>query len=264
MPFTLCRMKSNKTNVLVVGYPKSGNTWVVRLVAEIAQCPVVGFWDSDQDEIATEHSARVSDYQCFKSHHQYNDIKGVEIGRDKIIYVVRDPRDVVLSGAHYFNRVSPFRKNKMSQTLLGRAINKMHWLAFGESLMIGEMVDAVCCGNEWIHRWCAVSWKTHISGFQGQTGIHFVRYEDLLEQPMVEAKAIVGFLKIERSEEELSHAIENQSFRAVKSKFKAKGDKERQGFMRKGGKGDWNSKLSKRQLSQIITELSETMRQFGY
>jgi hypothetical protein len=53
-------------DVIIVGYPKSGNTWVTRLVAELIGCPVVGFLDyDDQPEIAREGLNRRSDYQCF-------------------------------------------------------------------------------------------------------------------------------------------------------------------------------------------------------
>jgi hypothetical protein len=43
-------------DVVVAGYPKSGTTWVVQLVAELIGGPVVGFWDSGHDEIAREGS----------------------------------------------------------------------------------------------------------------------------------------------------------------------------------------------------------------
>jgi hypothetical protein len=91
-------------DVIIVGYPKSGNTWVTRLVAELIGCPVVGFLDyDDQPEIAREGLNRRSDYQCFKSHHQLHELCDIDTNTKKIIYVVRDPRDVCISGAHYFH-----------------------------------------------------------------------------------------------------------------------------------------------------------------
>ena len=61
-----------KRRVLVVGYPKSGNTWLTRLTAELLGAPVKGFWREPQSfELAVEGSARSSEIEVYKGHQPY-------------------------------------------------------------------------------------------------------------------------------------------------------------------------------------------------
>jgi hypothetical protein len=99
-----------KTKIIIVGYPKSGNTWITRLVAELIQCPVAGFWKTPPSytEIAVEGSNRKSEFECYKSHLSYQSlIKDSRQDKLKLIFVVRDPRDIAISGASYFSFEKP-------------------------------------------------------------------------------------------------------------------------------------------------------------
>lgn len=90
-------------DIIIVGYPNSGNTWVTRLVAELVGCPVVGFLGSDHNEIAIEGLQRKLPFQCFKSHHQLHELRDIKTNTKIIIYVVREPRDICISGSKYFD-----------------------------------------------------------------------------------------------------------------------------------------------------------------
>ena len=100
-----------KKRVIICGYPKSGNTWLTRLTAEIIGCPVAGFWCAPaNNDIAIEGGERESEYECYKAHHSIEfmskTLSHYSNGTEKLIYVIRDPRDVIISGSHYF-RFSP-------------------------------------------------------------------------------------------------------------------------------------------------------------
>lgn len=95
-------MEQATQEVLVVRYPKSGNTWLTRLVAELISCPVKGFFGQPNNpEIAIEGSNRQSNYIVFKGHQTFHKVCQ-KIQHKHLIYIVRDVRDVAISGANFF------------------------------------------------------------------------------------------------------------------------------------------------------------------
>ena len=96
---------TKKRNIVIVGYPKSGTNWLSRLIAEVLQCNFLGDWGFDTINASRiERNNNTSEFQIYKSHHIINDIKNASDKEiSKIIYIVRDPRDIVISGAHFFS-----------------------------------------------------------------------------------------------------------------------------------------------------------------
>jgi len=64
-PNSIC---DNET-ILAVGYPRSGTTWITRVVAELPECLVKGFFlQPNNKDVAIEGIDRVSNYAVYKGH----------------------------------------------------------------------------------------------------------------------------------------------------------------------------------------------------
>lgn len=252
-----------KTKIVISGYPKSGNTWVTRLVAELLHCPVAGFWgEPNNNEVAIEGTDRESTYECFKSHHQYHELmESPELDNYRLIYVIRDPRDIAISGSHYFSFPGRFKTiERVLQYVPGgtklASINN-------QSYRLNKMIEAVLYGNSEVHHWTRVSWKNHLLPYL-ENEVFVVKYEDMLDNPQRECSRMLNYIGVERTDEEIIKIIEKQSFENAKKRFLEQGDLRRYHFLRKAKKEQWRSALSKRQKSKFDATIGDLLNQLGY
>jgi Sulfotransferase domain len=254
-------------NIIVVGYPKSGNTWITRLTADLLGCPIKGFWKEPESyEIACEGQDRVSPLQCFKAHHSLHELDlDINSSENKIIYVVRDPRDVALSGAHFFefNRLPKVRE-ALEKVPLGRALyNKIVYkIVHYERCKIEQMTSAILHGNQDLS-WCHIPWSKHYKSYVNRP-VLFVRYEDMLSDPLKECVKILNYLNQKRDLSFIEAVIERQSFHQKKLEFRQKKEKDKVVFMRSGKSGEWRKKLSPSQKDKLQSYLLEDLKFLAY
>jgi hypothetical protein len=84
-------------NIWVVGYPKSGNTWLARLLGDALNCPIDSRYNDLPHALADEGFDRPNKDITVKQAH----LRGV-IPDGKAVYIKRDPRDIVVSTMHYW------------------------------------------------------------------------------------------------------------------------------------------------------------------
>ena len=206
----------SKKNIVVIGYPKSGTTWLSRLVAELLDCPLQGNWGFDNTiSPLREGIDRISSYDCYKSHFLYEDLDRSQIF--KIIYIIRDPRDVVISGINFFG-FSYDRLRRTNSKFSNYLVSQISKWAFPYSKKKKLMIDAILNGDESVNEWLKYSWEYHLNSFR-KAGVLLIKYEDLKQNTFDKSVEILSYLGVEKSESYINESIENQSIEAKKSQY---------------------------------------------
>jgi hypothetical protein len=269
-----------KIKVVISGYPKSGNTWITRLVAELLQCPVYGFWMAPENyqEIACEGKDRISQFECYKSHHSFKDFKReFKKSNDiRLINIVRDPRDIAISGSNFFlleksnmlavkrllSNVSPGQKlyRILLKTLKGLGVNPSVYSYEGNA-RLDKMVETLIGGNKDFNRWL-IPWRDHVTPYL-DNDVFLIKYELMLSNPELECVRILNYLELERTEKEIQKAIESQSFDKVKQKFLRAKDYKRSNFLKIGQPEKWRLGLNQTQKLRFA-EIEDVLTRLNY
>ncbi len=165
----------------------------------------------------SENTKKDSEFACFKSHHTFNESYSEE-KKDiyKIIYIIRDPRDVVISSLHYFN-VPFFKLKKIIQSFRhGLSIYKRveFLLNIFKSKKAKKriMINMVLNGDERVNIWCKYSWKEHFLSYYEKKDVLFISYENLLANPYDECVRILNELNSSKNPKHIKTSITRQSF----------------------------------------------------
>lgn len=250
----------NKNNIIIVGYPKSGTHWLCRLVSEMLQSPFEGDWGyNSPNSSSIDYGENISEYKIHKSHHPYNEIHQASFEEIfKLIYLIRDPRDVVISGMHYFSfsAISKTFLEKIPFTFIRRVIRKFSKILMTNKKKKNQMIRAVLNGDESISQWLKFPWETHYLSYLDK-GVLFVRYEDLLHKPVKECMNILRFLGLNIPLEHIKNSIDNQSFQTQLKEAQDINNPELKKLLRKGTSGYWKEELNSKDLAHFKNSIKE-------
>jgi Sulfotransferase domain len=239
-------------DTFIVSYPRSGNTWTRFLIANLLHPEIeIGFANIDSvvpDTAALSSRAlkRTPRPRVLKSH-QYFDHR-----YPKVIYIVRDPRDVALS-YYQFHRKYGF-------------INDDHPIEQFVADFVGGRLISADWGT-WAEN--VASWlytRGHNAGFL------LTRYEDLKQDTYRELTRIASFLGVEAEPELLSKAIERCSAQRMRDLELKEQDlwlgtrKHRKDipFVGEASAGGWEQKLPAESVALIESAWGELMATLRY
>jgi hypothetical protein len=236
-------------DTFIASYPRSGNTWTRFLIANLMhpQRPItfsnIETVIPDASALSSRQIKRVPRPRLIKTHEYF------EPRYRRVIYLVRDPRDVALS---LYN----FRRKYRS---------------IDDSYPIEQYV-----AQRFLPGDLDVSWGEHVGSWLGtrmhHSGFLLVRYEDLLQEPMRELGRVASFLGISAGAEALALAIQRSSANRLreleKSEHEAwvttKGKRADVPFIAAAVSGAWKHKLPAASVALIESAWGQLMRSLGY
>lgn len=232
-------------DICLVAYPKSGNNFILFLIAPLLYRKKMD-WATKADmiqNVAKEPVENLPFPHLVWSHESY------DATYPKVIYLVRDPRDIVISYYYY------------------------HVKYYGESSSFDVFFEQFIQGNVWPGRWDANVESWLVNREKVKNGFLLVRYEDLLHNTSKEARRVLNFLNLDRTEKEIKEAIQWASFdnmKALENKQKVhlNGNSPfvnaSMPFLREGQANKWKSVLNEEQQKKITQTFYQTLTKLGY
>ena len=238
-------------DTFLVSFPRSGNTWTRFLVCNLInpddpvnfaqlESRIPEIYDvTDRDLRAFPRPRIIKSHECFDPRYK------------KIVYIVRDPRDVLIS----------YYEFQLKRRVIS---DELSLEEFVPRFMESEIEPKTG------------SWRDHVVSWTatrgGQKNFLLLRYEDMLADTKKESTKIAAFLGLDSSPERIARAValssadrmrklEKEQSRQWKETKKTRQDKP---FVRKAASGGWKSILSERSVAQLESAWGEVMRSAGY
>jgi len=238
-------------DVFLTSYPRSGNTWTRFLVGNFVYPETPATFLNierlvpDMYKTADWVLRRRPRPRVLKSHESF------DARYRRVIYIVRDPRDVAISNYHW----------------------EMKLRSVKDSYPIEDFVPLWMSGNFWRR---IGSWADHVNSWmatrQGHEGFILIRYEDLQANPQRELARVAEFMGLAADANRIARAIELSSadnmrkMEATQGKkwvatFQTRSDKP---FVRKASSGGWRTVLPPKTVAYMEDHWGGIMKQLGY
>jgi len=236
-------------DTFITSYPRSGNTWVRFLIANLLHPdrPVtfanIESLIPDATVVSSKTIKRVPRPRLIKSH-EYFDPR-----YPRVIYLVRDPRDVALSLYHARRKYRSIEDSYPLERFVS------------EHFLPGDL---------------DLSWSEHVSSWLA-TRLHhpaflLVRYEDLLQDAARELRRIALFLGVTAHDETLAQAVERSTAQRLRDLEKVeherwlgvRGTRADVPFIGEATAGRWKQTLPESSVALIESSWGRLMNTLGY
>jgi hypothetical protein len=212
------------------------------------------YWIKAQEELNQNKKLKF-----FKTHNALCKIDGNAFTDSKntvgTIYIVRDPRDIIVSASRYYNK----SHNEIKDNMFNRHMDLINnYNGKAVSTFLG-------------------SWSDHYNSWtKNSKNILLIKYEDLIQNKEAEIIRILNFLnkfvKISFDEKKIKKCIESSSFENMKimeqnglfqeNSKNFKGNKIP--FFSTGKKGNWQAVLEEGIVSQVEKKFQKEMLELNY
>jgi len=238
-------------DAFLVSYGKSGTTWTSFLIANLVHPGTAVTFGNinelilDPDVLPKRRLVRVASPRILKSHYCF------EPRYPRVIYVVRDPRDVLVSQFHMHRKRN----------------------AIADDYPMEKFATRFVAGQTSVY---PGSWGEHVGSWLAARNSHpdflLVRYEDMVSDAGRELARVATFLKIDAKPEQIARAVALSSADQMRQLEKTsahlwsttKATRQDVPFVRSATSGGWRSSLPKSSVAVIEGAWGSLMRWLGY
>lgn len=238
-----------RAKVLVNGSPKSGTTWMLKMIASIPGYRDVGNFDGVFEKY---HTVKAGD--VVHGHDWYvPELKTILLQEGiKVVLMIRDPRDQLVSRMFHIKR-SPVHKWH----------ERMKGLSNDEALMMCiEGREGGLPGTDRMIK-LAQTW------IEGNADTLFIKYEELLADPLTHFKQVLAYLGIPDKTNLADTIVERNRFERLSAgkriwQTRKPGEEKKDSHFRKGITGDWKNYLTPAHIQRFKEVAGEQLIQLGY
>jgi hypothetical protein len=244
-------------DIFLVSYPRSGNTWTRFLLGNLiyqdepvtfsnieSRIPEI-YFNRDRALRRLPRPRILKSHECFQPHYR------------RVIYIVRDPRDVAVSYYHHNVKARNIPDDYPMDSFVPR------FMASEFDTKFGSWYDNV------------LSWR---SMRRKDPAFLVLRYEDMKRDATRELTKVVAFLercsfgKVAYTQETLQRAIELSSLERMRALEKqeasrwvlTKHTRSDKPFVRSAKSGTWKSHLAEESVAAIESSWGDLMQNLGY
>ena len=244
-------------DIFLVSYPRSGNTWTRFLLGNLINPSDPVRFSNVESRIPEIYFNRDRFLRQLQRPRMLKSHESFQPEYPRVIYIVRDPRDVAVSFYHH--------------NVKARNISDDYPIAsFVPRFIAGEFDRKFGSWRDNVLSWTVLR-KDH-------PGFLMLRYEDMKRDPVVSLTSVVDFLercsfrKIDSSAAALERAIELSSPERMRTLEKqdaglwvlTKGTRSDKPFVRSATAGGWTSQLDRESIAAIESAWGDLMQSLGY
>jgi Sulfotransferase domain len=268
-------------DIFLVSYPKSGNTWTRFLVGNLVSPDEQITFSNVERKVPDIYAASrktlrntprprlIKSHECFDPRYR------------RVVYVVRDPRDVAVSAYHYDRKERNIADSFSIETYVSTRFMKTDeyfgtwgehagsWLVTSKNILQISRLKNGFLGS-------MGSWGENVISWVGTRGddrdFLIVKYEDLLEDTLRELTRVAQFLELNATPERIARAVNLSSaenmrrleVKQAKEWATTKDSRKDILFVRAARSGEWRKTLPTTSVAEIESAWGGVMKLLGY